>query len=303
METSLSLSICDESHSILNKERQTTMERTANPRQLVLQSMHWWFLTDMVLVSIAGIQLFLLSGLTDRFFAWTIQSALTAAFLGAAYFCTLPMLFASYRAREWVQARIAVPGVWLFTGLTTIATFQHWDKFHWNSPLLTARLAFWVWLVVYLGVPIGLGIAWYIQQRVPGVEPERQAPMQRWFRILLGAQTAVILLLGIALFLFPGVMVPLWMWALTPLTSAAIGAWLIGIGITLAWAIWENDWQRLSGTMLTYALLGVLQLIAVARFGGQMNWNSPNAWLYLAFLVSVVLMGGLGSLFARRATP
>jgi hypothetical protein len=28
--------------------------------------------------------------------------------------------------------------------------------------------------------------------------------------------------------------IPLWMWALTPLTSAALGAWLIGTGTTLA---------------------------------------------------------------------
>jgi hypothetical protein len=185
--------------------------------------------------------------------------------------------------------------------LTSNATFQHWDKFHWNSPVLTARLAFWVWLAVYILVPTGLALAWYAQRRVPGGEPERQAPMQAWFRILLGAQAAVIFLFGVFLFFFPDRLLAAWVWTLTPLTSAAIGAWLIGIGITLVWAIWENDWPRLHGTMLTYALLGVLQLIAVVRYGGQITWSSPTAWLYAAFLVSIVGMGGLGALFARRA--
>jgi hypothetical protein len=268
---------------------------TTKREQPVSPITRWWFLTDMVLVSIAGFQLFVLSELTDRFFAWTIKSALTAAFLGAAYWCTVPMLFASFRARTWAQARVAVPGVWLFTLLTSIATFQHWDKFHWSSAILTARLAFWVWLGVYLAVPIGLGIAWYLQQRVPGVEPERQAPWQLWFRILLGTQAVLIFLLGAMLYLFPNMMIPLWVWTLTPLTSAAVGAWLIGIGITLAWAIWENDWQRLRGTMITFALLGVLQLIAVVRYSGEVNWNSPKAWAYAAFLVSIVIMGGLAS--------
>jgi hypothetical protein len=283
-------------------ERATmVMGTTTDQNGSVLKLMRWWFLADMALVSIAGIQLFLLGELTDRFFAWTIQSALTAAFLGASYLCTVPMLYASYRAREWAQARIAVPGVWLFTVLTSIATFQHWDKFHWSSPILTARVAFWVWIVIYIAVPIGLGFAWYLQQSSVRGEAERRSPMQPWYRTILGAQAAIANLLGIALFLFPNFMIPFWVWDLTPLTSAAVGAWLIGIGVTLAWAIWENDWRRLPGMMLTYLSFGILQLVAVARYGEQMDWNSPYAWLYMGFLVSIVAMGGPGALYARRA--
>jgi hypothetical protein len=163
-------------------------------------------------------------------------------------------------------------------------------------------VAFWVWIVIYVAVPIGLGFAWYLQQSSVRVEAERQSPMQPWYRIVLGAQAAIANLLGIALFLFPNFMIPLWVWDLTPLTSAAAGAWLIGIGVTLAWAIWENDWRRLPGMMLTYLSFGILQLVAVARYGEQMDWNSPYAWLYMGFLVSIVAMGGLGALFARRAT-
>lgn len=275
---------------------------TTKPTQPVLQLMHWWFLVDMVLVSIAGIQLFLFSEQTDQFFAWTIQSALTAAFLGAAYWCTLPMLWHSFYAREWSHARVAVPGVWLFTVLTSIATFQHWDKFHWSSPVFTARFAFWAWLVIYILVPITLGIAWYMQRRVSGAEPARQARMPQWLRLLFGAQALIILLLGAVMFLFRSAMIPLWPWALTPLTSAAIGAWLIGIGVTLAWVTWENDWQRLRGTMLTYALLGLLQLLALARYGGEIDWNHAAAWLYVVFLIGVLVTGAISTLFAWRAT-
>jgi hypothetical protein len=48
------------------------------------------------LVFIAGIQLFVLTEHTDRFFAWTIGVPLTAAFLGAGY---------------WANARGRVPGL------------------------------------------------------------------------------------------------------------------------------------------------------------------------------------------------
>lgn len=279
----------------------TLHENAAQGAQPLAPLMRWWFAVDMVLVFIAGVQLFVLSEYTHQFFAWTIKSTLTAAFLGAAYFSTLPMLWHSYRAHTWANARIAVPGVWAFTLLTFLATLQHWDKFHWNNPIITAQFAFWVWLAIYVGVPIALVVLWRIQRRVPGMEPPRAHPLPNWFRALMGVQAVVLLVAGAAMFLAPNVVIPIWAWALTPLTSMTVGAWCIGIGVTTAWGIWENDWQRLRGAMLTYALLGILQLLAVARYAEQIHWNNPLAFLYGAFLASVLALGALGVYFARRA--
>lgn len=263
--------------------------------------MRGWFYADMVLVFVAGVQLFVLSELTNQFFAWTIKSSLTAAFLGAAYLSTLPMLWNSARERVWANARIAVPGVWVFTVLTFIATLQHWDKFHWNNPLFTAQFAFWVWLAIYVLVPVTLVVVYFIQRRVPGVEPARVAPIQTVMRIAIGAQAIVMLLLGAAMFLGANAVAPLWAWALTPLTSAAVGAWFIGTGVTGLWSLYENDWRRIRAAMLTYALLGILQFVAAARFFAQIDFSKSSAILYLAFMLSIVLVGGLGVYCAKRA--
>jgi len=282
----------------------------AAPAQPVTPLMHAWFLADTLLVTIAGIQLFVLTDATDRFFAWTIQSGLTAAFLGAAYLSTIPMLLHSFRAREWANARSAVPGVWLFTLLTTVATLAHWDKFHWGSPLVTARVAFWAWLVVYLVVPPGVALAWLLQKRVAGPDPAHAAGMPLWLRLLLGAQAALVLLLGALLYMLPGLtpafaagasVIPLWPWTLTPLTSMAVGAWLIGVGVTLAWIVAEADWGRVRGVLATFALFGALQLIAVARYGGAVQWRGLGTWLYLAFLLSTIGVGVLGYAWGRWA--
>ena len=45
-----------------------------------------------VLALIAGYQVFVLTEHTDRDFAWTIANPLTAAFMGAGYWASLPML-------------------------------------------------------------------------------------------------------------------------------------------------------------------------------------------------------------------
>jgi len=43
----------------------------------------------------------------------------------------------------------------------------------------------------------------------------------------------------------------------------------------------------------------VLELIALARYAGTVNWAAPTAWIYLAFLLSVLPVG-LAALPIRR---
>lgn len=262
--------------------------------QPVSPLMHGWFLVDIALVFIAGVQLFLLSEFTNAFFAWAIQVPLTAAFLGAAYWSAIPMLYNSFRERVWANARIAVPGVWVFTTLTLILTLQYWDKFNWQSPLFTAQFAFWMWLLIYALVPIALVGAWFLQRRLSGGDPPRERPQPGWLRVVMGLQAFVMLLVGIALYLFPALMISLWAWTLTPLTAGAVGAWSIGIGVTTAQSVWENDWRRIGGSVISYALLGLLQLIAVARYASQIDWTRASAWLYLLFILSMLAVGGGG---------
>lgn len=270
-------------------------EKSTPTAQTVAPLMHWWFLVDIVLVFIAGVQLYVLSELTGTFFAWTIQVPLTAAFLGAAYWASIPMLYNSFRERTWANARLAVSGVWLFTTLTLILTIQYWGKFNWASPLFTAQFAFWAWLVIYVAVPVGLALTWLLQRRIPGGDPARTRPLPTWFRAVMGVQAVILLIVGIALYVAPAAMIPLWVWTLTPLTAGAVGAWCIGLAITTGQSVWENDWQRIGGGIIAYALFGLLQLIAVAHYAGQMDWTRASAWLYVVFIASVLVVGGVGT--------
>jgi uncharacterized membrane protein YoaK (UPF0700 family) len=62
--------------------------------------------TASVLVFTIGIPLFLLTEQTETTFAWTIQSSLTAAFLGAAYWSSGVLEMLGARERIWVNARV-----------------------------------------------------------------------------------------------------------------------------------------------------------------------------------------------------
>ena len=74
------------------------MEAVAADVRRTTTGMRWVFRVGSVLVTAAGIQLFVLTDHTDRLFAWTIKNPLTAAFLGAFYFTALTL--AALSARE-----------------------------------------------------------------------------------------------------------------------------------------------------------------------------------------------------------
>ncbi|MDQ3930481.1 MAG: hypothetical protein M3328_15225 [Chloroflexota bacterium] len=244
-------------------------------------------------VAVSGFQLFVLGAYTDRFFAWTIEVPLTAAFLGAAYWGSLPLVLISSRQHLWAQARVAVPSVLVFTALTLVATLIHIDLFHLDS------VFGWVWLVVYVIVPPAMVLFLVNQLRVAGGDPPRRAPLPAWMRLTLGTQAAIMLALGMALFVAPLTTAKLWPWALTPLTGRAVGAWLVGIGIAAAHMCRENDYQRAYAGLGGYATLGALQLLAVVRYAESVNWSGAAGWLYTGFVLSVLVSGVYGWFEAR----
>lgn len=255
-----------------------------------------------VLVFLVGVQLFILTEMTDRFFAWTIKSPLTASFLGAAYWASCAMEFLASRRRTWAHARIAVPAVLVFTGVTLVISLIHIDLFHLDENNIMTRFLTWSWLFVYAVVPPVMLVLLVRQIRAPGIDPPREARLPVWYRSLLGVHAAVLVPIGIALLIAPTVVVPWWPWTLTPLTGRAIGAWLLGLGIAAAQAVGENDWRRIHPATMSYTVFAVLELAALGRYPNELAWETPGSWIYLLFLASALGIGLLGWWQAVRHT-
>jgi len=253
------------------------------------------------LVVLAGIQLYILTDHTDRYFAWTIHPGLTAAFLGAGYFAAFFVEFLAARRKEWSRSRIAVYAVLVFTVMTFVATILHRDKFHFSSSQPVAQGSAWAWLAVYTIVPILTLIVIARQAALRGGgDPPRERPLQAVVIAVLAVQGTVMLGLGAALFIAPTHTASIWPWTLTPLTARAIAAWLLGVGVGLIHAAFERDFDRVAPGATAYLALGVLQLVALARYSHDVDWGRPAAWVYLAFLLSILLVGAVGQVMAVR---
>ncbi|MBT3339081.1 MAG: hypothetical protein HN855_02835 [Anaerolineae bacterium] len=84
------------------------------------------------------------------------------------------------------------------------------------------------------------------------------------------------------------------------LTSQAIGAWGVGIGIIALHASWENDWTRLYPMMVGYATYGALQSINLLRYPEVLDWTRFSTVLYIIFVISVFLTGVYGAWKSRQ---
>ena len=195
------------------------------------------------LVLAVGFSLYLLTNQTERYFAWTVGSLLTAAFLGGSYWSTSVLEFLSARERLWVDSRPSIPAVAIFTFLTLMVTLIHIDKFHFDAVLFFFN--------------------------------------------------------GLGLLVAPAAVAPYWPWPLTALTGRAVGAWFVGLCVATGQAAWENDRQRVRAIMISLIAFSVLQIVALVRYGIELNWETPAAWLYVLLLVLLGTIGGYKTMKTR----
>ena len=253
------------------------------------------------LTVLAFVALDVLAAHTADFFAWTIDPPVTAAFLGSGYAAGTLLVALTLRTRAWTNARVAVLTVLVFTVLTLGATLLHLDKFHFGADGVAGAAA-WFWLAVYLVVPVAMAVLVVLQRRVPGADPPAGPPMPTWLALVLAGQGTLLIAVGVALYVAPATAAPLWPWPLTPLTARAVSAWLIAFGVAAVLTLIERDLSRLTAGAVAYTVFGVLELLALLRYGDVGRWDSPAGIVYLVVLISVVPVGAIGCwLVADRA--
>jgi hypothetical protein len=248
------------------------------------------------LALIAGALLFFGATRTDAWWSWTIVPPLTAATLGAFYWAAFVLILSAARSRTWARARPAVYPVALIALLLLVITLIHLDRFDLNS------LFGVFWVCAYVLVPLLLAWA-LVDQLSGGTEPVQVA------RRLPGPLRGVLIFEGVAmvavgalLLIAPGTADDVWPWALSPLTSRAIGSFLFGVGLASLIAARDDDPLSFRGAALAYTALGLLQLIALNLHTPDLGDRPLATALYAAFWVLVVVTGGYGLRAARASS-
>jgi hypothetical protein len=240
-----------------------------------------------------AIPLFFLSTQTDKYFAWTIVPNLSAAVLGANYLASTFLALGAFKKTYWAHARVSISVALVFAPITTAATLMHIDKFHLDT------FYGWFWVVAYTIYPPQLAYLTYRQFKLPGGDPPREHTLPGWIKVLFGVHAVIMIPVGLLMFVSPATADKIWPWALTPLTSRALSAWVLAFGVMAAHCLLENDLERAKVGLYTYPILGLFQVIALARFAEDMQWDEVGAWIYV-FLVATTFVFGFYGLLATR---
>ena len=255
-----------------------------------------------ILVLIVGVTLYFLPFKTSTFFAWTIAPPLTASAMGAAYLGSFLNQLVAAQQSTFRRARVAFPAVLVFTILAAVVTTIHIDRFHFWSPLQSARFAAWVWITVYVVFPI-VAIAYLIRWRTAlaeAVAPE--APMSAPLVLNLAVVGALLLLIGLPLVIAPTMVLDLWPWRLTPLTARMTGVWCLGIGVVLVHGALIRDLRAAVPLASGITAFAALLLLALWIHSGDVRWSGISIWLLLLVTVDLLAMGILVLTGQRRGS-
>lgn len=220
-------------------------------------------------------------------FAWPIHPVVMAAVLGAFYITSAPLFLLPFFAKRWQMTRAMILPTALFSTIQLVATFLHWDKFS------VGTTPFYVWFASYL-LPPPIFVAAYLwhQKRVGDETPvpaEDQIPAWlRWALLILGVLLCLISALS---FFTPNLVIPIFPWKLTLLTSRSLSGWLAAVG-TIMLSMRKED-SRTRSRLATPMLMLVLPalLLQMGRFANEVNWASPALWVGLILFALVGLCG------------
>jgi len=220
-------------------------------------------------------------------FAWPIQPVVMAATLGAFYITSAPLFLLPLFAKRWEMIRAMILPAALFSTVQLAATFLHWDKFS------VGTIPFYVWFASYL-LPPPIFVAAYLwhQRQAASRFATSNEPIPVWLNRLLVICGSILTIGAILVFVFPGLLIPIFPWQLTPLTARSLSGWLIAVGTIMLWISRENDQTRarLATPMLILILPALL--LQMLRFADQVNWGNLVLWLIL-LLFGIVGFCGL----------
>lgn len=233
-----------------------------------------------------GVALFLFPDRTGTLFAWTITPRMSAVFVGASFTFGGLATFRLLWNGRWHPLGATLPGTWAFSTALLAATLLHWDRFHHGT------LRFYIWLVIYVALPLGLPLAyWLNQRRDPGPAAVDVALVRR-VRVGLALTGAVYAVMGLALFLRPAAFIPVWPWQLTPLMARVIGAWLILPGVAAIATYREKRYTAIRSLVRDLMLWEVLLLAGTFFERDNFDFARLSAWLWVALLGSTLVLTG-----------
>ena len=145
-----------------------------------------------------------------------------------------------------------------------------------------------LWLAWFIGVAIALlAVAFLSVAGLTDVPVPMPRSLRRYFRIHL----AVVLPVGLAMFLFPAWAQPIWPWAMAVVNIRLLGAFFAGAALISFWGQRQTSWHTVLPTLALYAVFASAATVASVIHFSLFDPGRPITWVFFA-LYLVVAFGG-----------
>ena len=245
----------------------------------------------VILILVSGfIILYLFPDRTEQLFAWTITPRMTPLAMGAGYAAGAFFFTRTVLAKQWHHVGMGILPITIFSAAMGAATFLHWDRFNHN------HITFILWTLTYIVTPFLIPYIWIRNQPTdPGTPDADDLVIPNSTRWVMASAGIFQLIIALFMFFAPQIVVPVWPWKLTPLTSRVIGGWFALPGWGGVLIARESRWSAaritLQGTILYTSLL----LIGVVRAWADFDTTNPLTWAYIGMLLTSTI--GVGALY------
>lgn len=274
----------------------------------VRPELKWIGVVIFVVLLIASLLLYVLpaetGGQTDRLleparFAWPVKPEMTAMFMGSCYGAGAYFFWRVSFGGSWHAVAAYFPGIAVFTWLMGIATFLHWEKFN------HGHVAFFAWLFLYVTTPFIVPLL-YARNRAadPGVLDRSDALVPDGVRWLVGVGGSALLAVAAVMYLAPSVMIDVWPWTLTELTSRVIAAFISAAATAAVLLSRDRRWSAWKVFVRCAVLAAALLLVAALRAWDEFDSGNALSFAFLAGM-AVLIAGGiaLDRIIGGRASP
>jgi hypothetical protein len=255
----------------------------SNRSDRILPETRWVAGLVIPFLVIAFIILYFLPHSTATLFAWEIKSPMTAMMLGSAYAGGIYYFSGLLMTRQWHRIKVGLLPVTTFASVLSITTILHWDKFNHGT------LPFFAWSSLYFTTPFIVFALWLRNRGQDTNLPDKiEADISQSFRFVIGIVGATTLGIATFLFLNPTLMIQLWPWTLTPLTSRVMAAMfslpgIVGLGMAM-----DSRWSSAQIILQSQGFSILLILIAVVRTRTELDWSVPGSWLFTIGLAGML---------------
>jgi len=230
-------------------------------------------------------------------FAWEINPAMTAVWMGAGYLGGAYFFLRVLIGKKWHRVSAGFWGVTAFTWTMLLTTLLHWSRFD------LGHLPFQIWLVLYVVTPFLVPFVWWYNESVADTPPEADDVMvpaaARTGMALVGVFMLASCLIA---YILPDLAISFWPWPLSPVTVQIMGGWfaLMGLGALVTaqkkrWSSWRYEVESI--IFVWHAL------VLIAAFVHRSDFKPGGAWFFIAEVAAIIaLLAFYISMERRKAT-